>query len=143
MFALFGIVAMAVVTSTADYGTGGIVATLQWTPRRVVLLTARTGVILATTTVLGLGLVTRNTAAALVIALALILIAPLLLAQLPYDWTLTAATHLPGSGALFLVFGEGPSDDMTTTSARLTLAAWAVAALTAGGWRLLQSDANR
>ncbi len=95
MFALFGIVAMAVVTSTADYGTGGIVATLQWTPRRVVLLTARTGVILATTTVLGLGLVTRNTAAALVIALALILIAPLLLAQLPYDWTLTAATHLP------------------------------------------------
>lgn len=32
MFALFGILALAAVTATADYGTGGIVPTLQWTP---------------------------------------------------------------------------------------------------------------
>ena len=57
MFALFGILAMSVVTSTADHGTGGIVPTLQWTPRRGVLLAARAGVIVATTTLLGVLLV--------------------------------------------------------------------------------------
>ena len=50
---------------------------------------------------------------------------------------------MPGSSALFLIFGEGPSDDMTTTSARLTLAAWGLTALLAGGWRLMRTDANR
>ena len=50
---------------------------------------------------------------------------------------------MPGSRALFLIFGEGPSDDVTITSARLTLVSWAVAATVAGGWRLLRSDANR
>ncbi len=45
-------------------------------------------------------------------------------------------------GGIFLIFGEGPSD-MTTGSARLTLAAWGLAAFLAGGWRLLRSDANR
>lgn len=188
MFALFGLVAMAVVVATGDHATGGIVPTLQWTPRRGVLLAARTAVVAGTTTLLGLlcmaagavvvwtfvphlglpvadglalvgemgvvlacgtllavglGLATRSTAASLVLAIALLLVGPLLLAQLPYDWTLTVATHLPGSGALFLIFGEGPSDDMTTTSARLTMAAWSLAALAAGGWRLLATDADR
>jgi ABC-2 type transport system permease protein len=188
MFALFGILAMSVVTSTADHGTGGIVPTLQWTPRRAVLLGARAGVISSTMTALallsvtaasvvvrtlvpevglparegaevlgglafiyatgallgiGLGLALRSTAGALVTVIALMLVLPMLVAQLPYEWTTTLATHLPGSGALFLIFGEGPSDDMTTTSARITLAAWAVTALLAGGWRLLRSDANR
>jgi ABC-2 type transport system permease protein len=188
MFALFGILAIAVVTSTADHGTGGIVPTLQWTPRRGVLLAARAGVIVATTTLLatvlvagasvmvwtfvpevglragagaetlgelgyvfafgallavGLGLVTRSTAAGLVSVLALVLVLPLLLAQLPYDWTVSLSARMPGSGALYLIFGEGPRDDMTTASARLTLAGWAVAALVAGGWRLLRADADR
>jgi ABC-2 type transport system permease protein len=67
----------------------------------------------------------------------------MLLAQLPYDWAVSLSALMPGSGALYLIFGEGPSDDMTTTSARLTLAAWAVAALLAGGWRLLRADADR
>ena len=57
MFALFGILALAVVTATADHGTGGIVPTLQWTPRRGVLLAARVGVIIATATALGVLLV--------------------------------------------------------------------------------------
>lgn len=188
MFAMFGIVAMSVVVATADHGTGGIVPTLQWTPRRGVLLVARAAVVVLTATGLGLllmtigagvvwsfvphlglplgdgadmlgdmafilaggallgvglGLVTRNTAAALVLALALMLIGPLLLAQLPYDLTRDIAVHLPGSGALFLVFGEGPSDEMTTASARLTLGVWAVPALAAGAWRLLATDADR
>jgi hypothetical protein len=188
MFALFGVLAMSVVSSTADHGTGGIVPTLQWTPRRGVLLAARAGVIVATMTLLGgllvagasvivwafqpalglpfgagvetlaelgfvyaagallgvgLGLVTRSTAAALVSVIALMLVLPLLLAQLPYDWAVALSARMPGSGALFLIFGEGPRDDMTTTSARLTLGLWAVAFTVAGGWRLLRTDADR
>ena len=188
MFALFGILAMSVVTSTADHGTGGIVPTLQWTPRRGVLVAARAGVIVATTTLLGvlpvaaasvvvwaflpelglpvgdgaeilaglgfvyasgallavgLGLVLRSTAGGLVTVIALVLVLPMLLAQLPYDWAVDLSALMPGSGALYLIFGEGPSDDMTIASSRLTLAAWAVTALLAGSWRLLRTDANR
>ncbi|WP_328468600.1 hypothetical protein OHA21_52210 [Actinoplanes sp. NBC_00393] len=188
LFALFGILAFAVVTSTADHGTRGIVPTVQWTPRRGVLLTARAGVIAATMTLLasamvvgatmvvwavhpeaglpagdgartlgdlafvyltgallaiGLGLVTRSTAAALVIVIALVLVLPLLVAQMPYTWTTELAAHLPGAGALFLIFGDGPSEDMTTTSARVTMALWAVTAVAAGGWRLLRTDVDR
>lgn len=188
MFALFGILAMSVVTSAADHGTGAIVPTLQWTPRRGVLLAARAGVVVATATLLGvllvaaasvviwaflpdlglpvgdgaeilgglalvyvcgallavgLGLVLRSTAGGLVTVIALVLVLPPLLAQLPYDWAVTLAALMPGSSALFLIFGEGPSDDMTTTSARITLAAWGATALVAGGWRLIRTDANR
>ena len=188
MFALFGILALAVITSAADHGTGAIVPTLQWTPRRGVLLAARAGVVVATPTLLGvllvaaasvvvwsflpalgmpvgdgaevlgglafifvtgallavgLGLLLRSTAGGLVTVIALVLVLPPLLAQLPYDWALTLSSLMPGSSALYLIFGEGPRDDMTTTSARLTLAAWALTALVAGGWRLVRTDANR
>ena len=190
MFALFGILALAVVTATADHGTGGIVPTLQWTPRRGVLLAARVGVIVATATAaraccswpapsaavravrararaarsataprslgglafvfatgallaVGLGLALRSTAGGLVTVIALVLVLPILLAQLPYDWAhRRSSARMPGSGALFLIFGEGPTSDMTVASSRITLAAWAVAALVAGGWRLLRSDAR-
>lgn len=188
MFALFGVLAWSVVTATADHGTGGIVPTLQWTPRRGLLLAARAGVIVMTMTLLGvllvglacvvvwtflpdlglplgagartlgglalmfgcaallgvgLGLLMRSAAGGLVTVIALVLVLPPLLANLPYDWALDVATVLPGSNALFLIFGEGPSDDMTTTSARCALAAWAVAAVIAGGVRLMRSDANK
>ncbi len=188
MFALFGILALSVVTATADHGTGGIVPTLQWTPRRGVLLAARISVIAATATALGVllvagasvavrtflpelglplgdgaetlgglgyvfvtgallavgtGLALRSTAGGLVTVIGLVLVLPTLLAQLPYDWAIELSARMPGSGAMFLIFGEGPSDDMTVASSRLTLAAWALAALVAGGWRLLRSDASR
>lgn len=188
MFALFGTVAWAVVTGTADHGTGAIVPTLQWTPRRGVLLAARSGVIALTVTTIGivlvltaslavrilapdfglpldqgldkigdlvvvlgcsallgigLGLATRSTAAALVLAIALLLVLPLIVGNLPFDWAATVSSRLPGSGALFLIFGDGPPGDLTATSARVTLLAWAVAAIAAGGWRLLRSDASK
>ena len=188
MFALFGTLALAVVTATADHGTGGIVPTLQWTPRRGVLFAARVGVIVATVTALGVllvsgasaavqlfvpdlglpvgdgsqvlgglayifatgallavgtGLALRSTAGGLVTVIGLVLVLPFLLAQLPYDWAHELSAHMPGSGALFLIFGEGPTSDMTVASSRITLAVWAVTALVAGGWRLLRSDANR
>ena len=187
MFALFGVLAMAVVTGTADHGTGAIVPTLQWTPRRGVLLASRVGVVVATVAALGallvagaslvvwtlvpdvrlpldegasflgglllvyttgamlgvgLGLFLRSTAGALVTVIGLVLVLPPLVAQLPYEWAATLSASLPGSCALFLIFGEGPSDDLTATSARVTLVVWAVAALLAGGWRLVRTDAN-
>lgn len=187
----FGLLAMAVVTATADHGTGGIVPTLQWTPRRRTLLAARAGVIASTTTLLGLalvaaasvvgwlfapslglpadegtrvlagvglvyasgtllavglGLALRNTAAALVGVLALMLVLPILLAVLGFDWTQRLAELLPGYGAFFLLAGEGPGSPtaaVTEGSARLTLGCWALAAMVAGGWRLLRADADR
>ena len=58
MFVLFGLLAMAVVTTTGDHATGGIVPTLQWTPRRGVLLASRTTVITATVALYGMLVVT-------------------------------------------------------------------------------------
>lgn len=190
MFALFGVLAVAAVATTADHTTGGIVPTLLWTPRRPLLLVARVTVVAGVLTLLGvlllalaslvvlafvpdmglpagegaetlaglgfvlgagallavgLGLTTRSTAGALVSVLGLMLVLPFLLAQLSvrHDWLVDIAAALPGSGALFLVFGEGPADDTTTTSARLTLTAWALGAVVCGGLRLLRSDADR
>lgn len=187
MFALFGMLALAAVVATADHQHGGIVATLQWTPRRGVLLAARTAVAALTATVvglalvvaatvlirllvpevglpvddgaqvlgglalvmlsgtlfaIGLGLALRSTAGTLVCVLALMLVLPPLLANLPYAWAVHLSAATPGSSALFLVLGEGPVSDTTTTSARLTLAAWAVGATVLGGGRLLRSDAQ-
>lgn len=188
MFALFGVLALSVVTSAADHGTGGIVPTLQWTPRRGVLLAARSCVIVATASLLGvllvavagvvaytlvpevglqagegarflgglvfvyasaallavgLGLALRSSAGALVTVIALVLVLPPLLGNLPYDWAVDLSALMPGSNVIYLIFGEGPKDDMTTASARTILAAWAAAALVAGGWRLTRTDSNR
>jgi ABC-2 type transport system permease protein len=54
--ALFGILVLVSVATTADHATGNIVPTLQWTPRRGVLLAARVAVITVTATSLGVGL---------------------------------------------------------------------------------------
>lgn len=50
-FALLGLVLLSV---TADYATGGIVPSLQWTPRRSILFAARTLVTVAVATSAGL-----------------------------------------------------------------------------------------
>jgi ABC-2 type transport system permease protein len=49
----FALLALALIGTTSDYGTGGIVPTLQWTPRRGVLFLARTTVAMASATALG------------------------------------------------------------------------------------------
>lgn len=188
MFALFGVLALAVLSSTADHTTGGIVPTLQWTPRRGVLLTARSAVTAVVTTVMGvvlvglasvvvrslvpevglplrqgleslgglaflfgtgallavgIGLALRSTAGALVTVIALILVLPLVFGNLPQQWAQDVAALLPGSNVIFLISGEGLSDDMTLTSARTTMALWAAVAIAAGGWRLVRTDASR
>jgi hypothetical protein len=93
---------------------------------------------------IGLSLAIRNTAGALVCVFALVLILPLFLQLLPFEWVTQLIEVLPGSAALFFLLGEGPGDTaMTATSSALTLVAWAAAAVIAGGWRLLRSDADR
>ena len=81
-------------------------------------------------------------AGALVTVIALILVLPLVLGNLPQEWAQDVAALLPGSSVIFLISGEGLSDGMTVASARTTMAAWAVAAIAAGGWRL-RTDASR
>jgi ABC-2 type transport system permease protein len=53
MPAQFALLALALTVVTADYATGGIVPTLQWTPRRTVLYSARTIVAVGVATALG------------------------------------------------------------------------------------------
>jgi hypothetical protein len=53
MPAQFALLAVTLLAVTADYATGGIVPTLQWTPRRGVLYLARTVVPVATATGIG------------------------------------------------------------------------------------------
>lgn len=187
MVALFGLLALAVLSSTADYGSGGIVPTLQWTPRRGILLAARTGVITALVAMAGLvvvsaasvvvrvivpgtrlpvqdgleglaglafvfvtaallavgiGLAVRSTAGGLVSVIALILVLPVVLGNVPQQWAVDLASVMPGSSAIYLILGDGPSKSMTVDSARLTLVLWAVAALGGGGGRLLRTDAS-
>ncbi len=74
---------------------------------------------------------------------ALVLVLPPLMANLPFAWAVDVSALLPGSNALFLIFGEGPRDDMTVPASRLVLSAWGAVALLAGGWRLVRTDANR
>lgn len=183
--AQFALLALVLLAVTSDYGTGGIMPTLQWTPRRGVLLVARTivpvvvatmaGVLLAvasslaaaatypalslpldegaatlgrvalvlatgTTMAVGLGFLFRSTAGGLVGTFALMLVLPLLLPAFGIDWMWTLANYLPGTGAVFLLLDEGTG--MTREGAVAVLAVWAVGALSAGGTRLLRSDAD-
>jgi len=183
------LLALALLAVTADHSTGGIVATMQWTPRRTTLFTARTLVAVATATVVGmvlavacaatahamapdiltmpvdegvdvvgtagivfgagtalaagLGFALRSTAGALITVFLLVLLLPLALPQFPYDWMLDLASVLPGTGAIFLLTGESIGEDMTRTSATVTMIAWAVGALVLGWLRLVRDDANR
>ena len=187
MPAQFALLALALTAVTSDYATGGIVPTLQWTPRRSVLALTRTlvavasattlGVLLAlasalaafaggrpalhlplaegldalgtvalvvaggTTLAVGLGLLLRNTAGALIAAFLLMLVLPFVLPVFGYPWLSAVAEALPGSGAVFLLIGEVPG--MTTASSVTTLLAWAGGALLLGWLRLVRDDANR
>ena len=53
------------------------------------------------------------------------------------------AERLPGTSALTLILGGGPSDSLSDGQARTTLLIWAAGLLTLGGWRLVRTDANR
>jgi hypothetical protein len=58
---MFVVLVFALVTATADHTSGGIVPTLQWTPRRAVLLAARTSIIVVSAAIFGQLLVVAAT----------------------------------------------------------------------------------
>jgi hypothetical protein len=64
MPAQFALLALTVSAVTSDYATGGIVPTLQWTPRRGVLFLARAGVAVGVVTGLGVLLASASALAA-------------------------------------------------------------------------------
>ncbi|MGY1641061.1 hypothetical protein ACI782_07995 [Geodermatophilus sp. SYSU D00703] len=66
--AQFALLALTVSAVTADYATGGIVPTLQWTPRRGVLYLARGSVVVGTATGVGVLLAAACAAAAALVA---------------------------------------------------------------------------
>lgn len=186
MLAMLLLLPMATVGATADYGTGGIVPTMQWTPRREVLLASRSAVVVGAVTAtalipalagaalltrltstpswswsagadalatvgfvsilgaliaVGIGLLLRSTAASIGALLAVVLVLPLLLGNLPFAWTKDLAAMLPGTSARQLLIGEG-LPGLTDTDAQVALVAWAVGAVGLGAWRLLRTDAS-
>lgn len=97
----------------------------------------------ATLLTVGTGFALRSTAGTLAVSFALILVLPLLLQVIPFDWVNRVIEVLPGSAALFFLLGEGPGDtQMTALSSIVVLVAWAVGATAAGAWRLLRFDAD-
>lgn len=185
--AQFAFLGLAVLSVTSDHATGGIVPTLQWTPRRGVLAAARTlvvagvatglGLVLAVAAAvaawttaggaltlragdaadslgrvaavyacgallgIGLGLLLRSTAGAVIAVFLLVLVLPLLLPQFG-EWTAAVARCLPGSGAFWVLTG-GEVPGMTRTSSTAVLTGWAAGALALGTLRLLRDDADR
>jgi len=178
-FALLVLVLLAV---TQEYATRVIAPTLQWTPRRGVLLAARTAVLVGVASVAGVllalvadlaawtvapdltltpadlggslarvgavllagsalavgtGLVLRSTAGALGTVFLLQLGLPSLLPAFGGGWLTDLGELLPGTAAFRALLGE---PDMSATTAGVLLAAWAAAALLAGGWSLLRRD---
>jgi ABC-2 type transport system permease protein len=97
-FALLGLALMAV---TSDYATGGIMPTLQWTPRRGVLFLARAIVAAGTATGLGVGLALSASVAGYLAA------RPVL--TLPLDEGVEVLTRVGGvlAGGTLLAVGLG------------------------------------
>jgi ABC-2 type transport system permease protein len=89
-FAFYGLVLLAV---TADYSSRGIVPTLQWTPRRMVLFVART-----------LVPVVAATAAAVLLALSATALVYALVPEFTMAWTWAEVDVL---GTVALVVGSG------------------------------------
>ena len=89
----------------------------------------------------GLGFLLRNTAGGLISVFLLMLVLPLLLPVLGFNWGVTLGQYLPGTGAINLLLGEDMG--ITRTWAVAVLLAWAAGALALGGLRFLCADADR
>ncbi|QQQ78286.1 hypothetical protein IOD16_07385 [Saccharothrix sp. 6-C] len=71
----FALLALALTAVTSDYATGGIVPSLQWTPRRAVLFLSRASVAVGAATVVGVLLASAATLASFVAARPLLTLA--------------------------------------------------------------------
>lgn len=97
LLSLFVVLSFAAVSTATDHATGGIVPTLQWTPRRGILLAARTVTVVVTTTLLGVVLACLS-------AFVLHTLAPVLgVPRGPGADTLGSIAYVVAAGALLAV----------------------------------------
>lgn len=89
--------------------------------------------------VLGLGLLCRNSAGAIVSAIALVVGLPQILQIIPIHWVQTLIQYLPTNAATFMA--TGASEPYGPGVALLVLIAWSVALLGAGWIALQRKDA--
>ncbi|HJX78314.1 ABC transporter permease subunit [Glutamicibacter sp.] len=89
--------------------------------------------------VLGLGLVTRNSAGAIVSAIILLVGLPQILQLIPIHWVQTLTQFLPTNAATFMA--TGASEPYGPGMALLVLIAWSVVLLGAGWMSLKRRDA--
>ncbi|MFJ2316330.1 hypothetical protein ACIOTN_06475 [Glutamicibacter sp. NPDC087661] len=89
--------------------------------------------------VLGLGLLCRNSAGAIVSAIMLVIGLPQILQLIPFSWVQTVADYLPSNAATFMA--TGATEPYGPAAALLVLAGWAVALLGAGYVSLKRRDA--
>jgi len=134
-------VLVALAASVAAYVTARPVLTLPADEGLDTLATVAFVFAAGAAVAVGLGFVLRNTAGTLVTVFLLMLVLPIMLPNLGYEWTTELARLLPGTGAAFLLVGE--VDGMTETSSRVTMLLWAGGALLLGLLRLARTDANR
>jgi ABC-2 type transport system permease protein len=132
-------VLLAAASGVLAFATAGSAFTLQ--PNDGLDMAATVGFVVAAGTMIavGLGFMLRNTAGTLIGVFLLIVVLPLLL-PLFGDGMSTLAQVLPGSGAIFLLFGDLPG--MTKQSSVITLLAWAAGTLLVGWSRLMRDDAQ-
>ena len=169
---------------TGEYATGAIRSSLQWVPRRGILLAARTlvpvafatvcAVVISTATDLvawgflgehaevvpgdiarslgmiavvvavgglltvGLSLVLRSTAGALISIVLLIFALPVMLGNIGVQLLTTIAEYLPGS--VFMALLEATGEERAAGTVALVLVAWTSAAVFSGGWSLVRRD---
>lgn len=136
-------VLLAVAGGAAAYLAAGGVLTLPVAEGLDAIETVAVVLAAGTLMAVGLGFLLRHTAGTLVSVFLLMLVLPILLPQFGYEWTTAIAEALPGSGAAFLLLGEGDVLGMTHASSVTVLLAWAGGALLLGWLRLLRNDANR
>lgn len=181
----FAFVLVVLLAVTGDHATGAIRSSLQWIPRRGILVVARTvvpvafavvcAVLLSAATDLvawaflgpaaevvpgdiarslamialvaavggllavGLGMLLRSTAGALISIFLLLFALPVMLGNSGVRWLTTIAEHLPGSVLISLLQATEVERGVGTVVA--VLLAWVTAALVAGGWSFVRRDA--
>jgi ABC-2 type transport system permease protein len=179
-------VSMIAVFVTTEYTTGTIRSTLQWTPRRFIVVMARylvpvgvttawlvslslilnlTGwgiaaehgavlghdilaslgrialvVIFGSVLTVGVGLLTRNTAATLVIVFLLLILLPAALGATGVPWIASISHYLPGL-AIVSTLAVDEAEIGTGTSSAVMIT-WSAATTLAGGWSLIRRDSN-
>lgn len=180
----FAFLLVVVLAVAGEYATGAIRSSLQWVPRRGILLAARTLVPVAFVTAcavavsaaadltawallgpdaevvagdiarslgtialvvaaggvltVGVGLLLRSTAGALVAIFLLMLVLPIVFPQFGVPWLTAVGEHLPGHAAVSLLH---PSEfDLPASRAVTVLMAWTTVLMFSGGWSLVRRD---